>query len=105
MPCIAPRQAIHDALTSFEWMPICFMRTTLVIDDDVLDHARSLASKLDTPFRQDVNEALRVGLKAVEEPARKRPYRTEPRRMGLKPGRNLDDIQGLLAQIEGEDQR
>ena len=41
------------------------MRTTLTIDDDVLDRARAVAERLDTPFRQVVNEALRAGLNAA----------------------------------------
>jgi hypothetical protein len=81
------------------------MRTTLTLDDDVLEKARSVANRLNMPFRKVVNEALRAGLEAVESPAEHRPYRTMPHEMGLKPGRNLDNIQELLAQIEGEDSR
>ena len=81
------------------------MRTTLNIDDDVLDRARSLAGKLRVPFRQMVNEALRSGLRTMAEPPAARPYTTRPRNMGLKEGRNLDNIQELLAQVEGEARR
>lgn len=81
------------------------MRTTVTIDDDVLDKARALAGRLHSPFRHVVNEALRAGLQAVEAPAKARPYHTRPRKMGLKAGRNLDNVQELIAQIEGEDQR
>jgi hypothetical protein len=81
------------------------MRTTLTIDDDVLDRAKSLAGRLRTPFRRVVNEALRAGLQAVEEPARSRPYHTQPSKLGLKAGRSLDNIQELIAQIEGEASR
>lgn len=81
------------------------MRTTLVIDDDVLDRARAVAVRLRTPFRRVVNEALRAGLRTVEEPARSRPYHTKPHKLGLRTGRSLDNIQELLAQMEGEDQR
>lgn len=81
------------------------MRTTIVIDDDVLDRARSVSQRLHTPFRKVINEALRAGLEVVEEPAKSRPYRTQPHRMGVRAGRNLDNIQDLLAQIEGEDHR
>ncbi|MBA4388658.1 MAG: DUF2191 domain-containing protein, partial [Verrucomicrobia bacterium] len=58
--------------------------------------------KLHTPFRAVINEALRAGLQAVESPSPSKPYRTTTRKMGLKPGRNLDNIQELLAQVEGE---
>jgi hypothetical protein len=81
------------------------MRTTLVINDDVIDRARAVAAKLRKPFKTVVNEALRAGLDHVEQPARRRPYKTEPRAMGLRQGRNPDNIQELLAQIEGEDFR
>lgn len=81
------------------------MRTTLNIDDDVLDRARSVAERLRTPFRQVVNEAIRAGLQIVEEPAKTRLYQTRPHKLGLKAGRSLDNIQELLAQIEGEDHR
>jgi len=81
------------------------MRTTLSIDDDVLERARAVAAKLRTPFKAVVNEALRAGLDFVELPAKRRPYKTEPHAMGLRSGRNIDNIQELLAQIEGEDSR
>ena len=81
------------------------MRTTLTIEDDVLDRAKSVATRLHAPFRKVVNEALRAGLETVEAPAKRRSYHTKPHKMGLRTGRNLDNIQELLAQIEGEDFR
>jgi hypothetical protein len=81
------------------------MRTTITIDNDVLERARAISAKLRTPFKTVINEALRVGLDQVEQPAKCRHYKTKPHAMGLKAGRNLDNIQELLAQIEGEDSR
>lgn len=81
------------------------MRTTLPVDDDVLDRARALANRMKKPFRAVVNEALRAGLSVVEAPTRRKPYKTKPHAMGLRRGRNLDNIQELLAQVEGEDAR
>ena len=81
------------------------MRTTLSIDDDVMERARAVAAKLRTPFKTVVNEALRAGLDQVEQPAKQRPYKTKPHKMGLRQDCNLDNIQELLAQIEGEDSR
>lgn len=81
------------------------MRTTLVIHDDVLERARAVAARLRKPFKTVVNDALRAGLDRVEIPARQRAYTTKPHAMGLRQGRNLDNIQELLAQIEGEDSR
>jgi hypothetical protein len=77
------------------------MRTTLTIDDDVLDKARAVAGRLHIPFRRVVNEALRAGLQTVGAAAERKPYHTRAHKLGLKQGRNLDNIQELLAQIEG----
>ena len=81
------------------------MRTTLTIDDDVMERARAIAAKLRTPFKTIINAALRAGLDQVEQPAKQRRYKTKPHEMGLRQGHNLDNIQELLAQIEGEDHR
>jgi len=81
------------------------MRTTLSIDDDVMERARAVAAKLSTPFKTIVNEALRAGLDQVDQPAKPRRYKTKPQAMGLRHGHNLANIQELLAQIEGEDSR
>jgi hypothetical protein len=81
------------------------MRTTITIDDDVLERARALAAILRTPFKTVVNEALRAGLDHVGRSSEQKPYRTRPHAMGLKSGRHLDNIQELLSQIEEEDAR
>ncbi len=60
------------------------MRTTLPLDEDVLEKARALARRLHLPFKAVVNEALRLGLSEVEKPAKRRRYRTIPRAMGLR---------------------
>ncbi len=57
------------------------MRTTRPLYDDVLDRARLIAAKLR---------------------AEQRRYITQPRAMGLRQGYDLDNIQELIAQIEGE---
>ena len=82
-----------------------FMRTTLSIDDDVIEKARAIAAKLRKPFKTIVNEALRAGLDQVGRPAKQREYKTDPHAMGLRAGRNLENIQELSAQVEGEDFR
>jgi antitoxin component of RelBE/YafQ-DinJ toxin-antitoxin module len=81
------------------------MRTTLNLDDDVLENARKVADKSGRPFREIINEALRAGLRTVSIPPDAKPYITKPHKMGLRAGRNLDNIQELLAQIEGEEFR
>ena len=81
------------------------MRTTINLDEDVLEKGRELAAKLDRPFRAVINEALRRGLPEVEKPTRQRPYHTKARPLSVRPGINLDNIHELLNQVEGEDHR
>lgn len=41
------------------------MRTTITLDDDVLQKAKAAAAKSRLPFRQVINEALRAGLRVT----------------------------------------
>jgi len=81
------------------------MRTTLTLDQDVAERAKAVTRKLNRPFKEVVNEALRVGLEQIGKPAVAKPYVTRGHRMGLRAGLNLDNVQDLLAQAEGEDAR
>jgi hypothetical protein len=78
------------------------MRTTLALDEDVLERARKAAGRLHLPFKTVVNEALRLGLTEVEKPGKRRRYRTKSRSMGLRSGLSVDNVQELLAHAEGE---
>jgi hypothetical protein len=79
------------------------MRTTIVIDEDVLDRARAVATSRKKPFRSVINEAMREGLTLIESKQKQKPYRMKPRNMGQKSGISIDNIQELLSRIEGED--
>jgi hypothetical protein len=81
------------------------MRTTLSLDDDVIQRARTMAQQLNKPFRFVINEALRSGLTNFEKArAKRRPYKTKPVLSSpLQPGVSIDNISEVLAQIEGED--
>ncbi len=72
------------------------MRTTLTIDPDVAAKVKKAAAKLAKPLKEIINSALRVGLdKTLASPATK-PYRTEPRPLGLRRGLGYDNISELL---------
>jgi hypothetical protein len=81
------------------------MRTTIKIEDDVLEKAREIAAKKGVPFRTVVNEALRSGLELAEKPVKRKAYLTKGRDMGLRRGLNLDNVQDLLLQVEGDESR
>jgi hypothetical protein len=81
------------------------MRTTLTLDRDVSAKAKSLVKKSGRSFKQVINEALRVGLEQLATPPRAKPYRAKVYSMAVRPGHNLDNVQDLLSDIEGEDAR
>lgn len=81
------------------------MRTTLTLDPDVAAKARKGAARLGKPFKDVINQALRIGLEEVLTPPAAKRYRTQPRPLGLRAGLNYDDIAGLLAVGEGEEHR
>lgn len=81
------------------------MRTTLTLDDDVAARLRRLRSAERT-FKELVNDALRAGLDAIEQPTprRRRSY-TTPADLGEPLVPNVDDIWGVIAAVEGDDHR
>lgn len=81
------------------------MRTTLTLDHDVAQRVKSVTRHSGRPLKQVINEALRVGLDQLAQSRPSKPYRTKARNMGLREGFQLDNVQELLSQIEGEDAR
>jgi len=81
------------------------MRTTITLDQDVVEQAKGVMADSGQPFKQVVNEAMRRGLEQMRQTPAPRRYRTKPQRMGLRPGYQIDNIQDLLAQVEGEQSR
>jgi len=82
-------------------MMLFTMRTTLTLGKDVEEKAKKAAGRLGKSFKDVVNEALRLGLAAMEKPGARR-YRLRPRKMTLKKGQSYDNIAELLARAEGE---
>lgn len=77
------------------------MRTTLTLDEDVAAKLKQVARRTGRAFRQVVNDTLRSGLVAQTK-ARRTSFRVEVRDLGAtRPGLRLDDIGGLLEQVEG----
>jgi len=81
------------------------MRTTLTLSDDVASKAKARAAAMRRPFKDVINEALRMGLEAMDQARPAKSYRTKPRPMGLREGLSYDNIGDLLAAAEREDFR
>ena len=79
------------------------MRTTLTLDDDVAAMLERLRTARRQSLRGLVNEALRLGLKGLTAPPKRRqPFRTRSVSLGrCRPG-SLDNIAEALAVAEGE---
>lgn len=75
-------------------------RTTLTLDDDVAATLAAEARRTGRPLKAVVNEALRNGLETAGRRKLSR-YRVKIRDMRMRPGFDIDDIEGLLDQLEG----
>jgi len=82
------------------------MRTTLTINDDILDQLKAeTAKEKGKPFKEVVNETLRLGLKARRAAAKQKPFEIKSKKMGVIPGLNYDKISELLDYAEGVDRK
>jgi hypothetical protein len=77
------------------------VRTTVTIDPDLAAKLRQSAQERGISFKEALNTALRAGLGA--EAGIARPYRVRPRRLGLRPGIELDKALRLASALEDEE--
>jgi hypothetical protein len=78
-------------------------RTTLTLEDDVVERLHDETRRTGKSFKDVVNRAIRAGLDRPKAPLERFVVRARP--MGLKPGFDLDDIEGLLDRLEGPRRR
>jgi hypothetical protein len=82
------------------------MRTTLTLEPDVAARLEQLMRERRQPLRVIVNAALREGLPALERPARgERTFRTTGFDLGPSLVGSLDNVEEVLARVEGEAHR
>jgi len=82
------------------------MRTTLTLDDDVAAGLARVTSKRRQAFKAVVNEALRLGLDAMERPRPgRRRFRTTGFDLGPSLVGSLDNVEEVLSRVEGEDHK
>jgi hypothetical protein len=81
------------------------IRTTVTLEDDVLERAKKFSQKRGIPFRQALNDLVRAGLQAESAAAPRKPFKIKPRHMGVMPGISYDNIERLLEIGEGERHR
>lgn len=74
------------------------MRTTVTLDPDVAAKLKELAREGGVSFKEALNTSVRRGLQSGE--ASPRPYRLRPRRLGARPGVDLDKALTLAGELE-----
>ncbi len=80
------------------------MRTTLTLDDDVAAKLRAIMRRTGKPFKQTVNEVLRLGLVSRSSRPTDR-FEVRARALGLRPGVSYDNVEELIEQLEGPSHR
>lgn len=73
----------------------------MTLDDDVSVKLREESRRSGKPFKQIVNDCLRLGLSARQKAEITRPFRIKARPLGLRPGFSYDNVWALIEQIEG----
>ena len=84
-------------------MSIMSIRTTVTLDDDVMDRVKDESRRRGASFKDTLNELLRLALitSANQQQART-PFVIEPLNLGPeRPGLNYDDIESLIEYAEG----
>lgn len=76
----------------------------MTLEDDVVRRLESEARRTGRSFKEVLNEAVRRGLDRALKTTPPE-FRVQARDMGLRPGLSLDDISGLLEQVEGGEHR
>ena len=81
------------------------IRTTVTLDDDVLDRVKRESQSRGASFRDTLNDLLRLALLQQDKKPRRRALKITPVHMGYRAGLNYDDVESLLAYGEGEQHR
>ena len=74
------------------------MRTTVTLEPEIAAKVRALARERGTSFKEALNDVLRLGLRGRAGPSR--PYKLASRRLGLRPGIDLDKALSVAAELE-----
>ena len=78
------------------------IRTTVTLDEDVLNRVKDESKASGRSFKETLNELVRDGLAAKKANGqRKRVFRIDPIHTGMRQDLSYDSISELLDKIEG----
>jgi hypothetical protein len=80
------------------------IRTTVTLDDDIMERVKRESRSRGASFRDTLNNLLRTALSLENRPLR-RTLKIKPAHMGYRAGLNYDDIESVLEYGEGEQHR
>ena len=69
------------------------IRTTVTLDDDVMDRVKRESRARGATFRDTLNDLVRSGLLNLGDKPRRRTIEIKPTHMGYRPGLNYDDVE------------
>lgn len=79
------------------------MRTTVTLDSDVADKLKAYAHREKLSFKQALNELIRRGLRAQQEPSKRGRFKVKPHHGGFRPGIDLGRLNQLVDELEVRD--
>jgi hypothetical protein len=78
------------------------IRTTVTLDEDVLERVKHQSQSRGASFRDTLNDLLRIALLQQEQKPQGRKFKITPFPMGRRSNLNYDDVESLLEYGEGE---
>ncbi|MBV8807605.1 MAG: hypothetical protein JO033_02930 [Acidobacteriaceae bacterium] len=78
------------------------IRTTVALDEDVIERVKRESRSRGVSFRDTLNDLLRAALLQQEKPPRRRALKIRPIHMGIRAGLEYDNVESLLKYAEGE---
>lgn len=79
------------------------MRTTVTLDPDVAQKLKVYAHRERLSFKQALNELIRRGLRAQQDPPSREPFQVKAHHGGFRPGIDPGRLNQLLDQLEVQD--
>jgi len=104
-PQLSPKQlVIREAMnTPTEASHAESPHTCLIKDHHLMERLNRAAIRSGISMEEAAKKAIQIGLSHLLTPPTAKPYRTQPKPMGLKEPYSYDNIAELLAQADGED--
>ena len=81
------------------------VRTTVTLDEDVLERLKRESLKRGASFRDTLNDLPRAALLHLETQPRRPTLKIKPVPMGFRAGLNHDDVESLIEYGEGDQHR